>query len=499
MAAGEALKPPTDIRSFLRLLEEKGELAKIRQPLSVDLEVAEALRQVMEARGPAILFENVKGFKGWKLVGNIFGTLKRIKLALGAERLEDIGWRLVGFAWRPPPTTLVEKLAEAKTLIEHSKYMPKLVRRAHFTHTVYEDGKVDLEKIPFIRAWPRDGGYYLTFVQVYVRDPTTGATSIGVYRVMRKGRREVVVHWQMHKRGALAYREAFERDEPLPVAIVAGGCPAAMLAGVMPVPYPLDKLVFAGIMAGRGVEVYRLPNGILVPATAELVLEGYAEPGLVASEGPFGDHWGYYDRPIKPFPLVRVVRVWVRENPVIPVTVVGKPYMEDATIGKAVERVFLPILKTLLPEIVDVNLPAEGGFHGLAIVSIRKQYPGHAKKVMMALWGLGQMSLTKIIIVVDHDIDVHDLRQVIYAVAANVDPQRDVVIVPGTHTDELDPATPVPGYGSKLGIDATRKLPEEYMGRHWPEPVEPDPSVARRIRSLLKEVLGGVVGSGEAG
>jgi len=358
------------------------------------------------------------------------------------------------------------------------------VRRAGFEEEVWEGGEARLDRLPLFKTWPRDGGLYITFGQVYTVDPVTGVTNIGVYRVMMKSPREAVVHWQLHKRGRHAYLAAAERGEPVRLAIVVGAEPAAMLAGVAPAPYPLDKLLFAGVLAGRGIEVYRLPSGIMVPASAHVVVEGTVEPGRESWEGPFGDHWGYYDRPIHRFPVMTVERIWLRRNPVYVGTVVGKPVMEDAAIGKAIERMFLPAIRTLLPEIVDVNLPEYGVFQGMAIVSIRKTYPGQAKKVMMGLWGLGQFSLTKIIIVVDHDIDVHDLNQVLWAVSANVDPQRDVVVVPGTHTDHLDPATPVPGYGSKLGIDATRKLPEEHGGLQWPEEVEPDPEVSRRIDEL---------------
>lgn len=471
-----------DLRELLALLEERGQLRRVRAELSPVLEIPEVLRRVMRRRGPALLFERVRGYPGWRVAGNLFGTLERIKLALGAERLEEIGERLTRALAGPPPMGLLEKLRGLREALDLARYAPRQARRAAFEDTVLEGGEASLERIPAFKTWPRDGGRYITFGQVYTVDPATGVTNIGVYRVMVRGPREAVVHWQLHKRGQQAYREAGERAwERLPVAVVVGSDPATMLAGVMPVPYPLDKLLFAGVMAGRGVEVYRLPSGVPVPASAELVIEGYVEPGREAPEGPFGDHWGYYDRPARRFPVLTVERIWLRRGPVYVGTVVGKPPMEDAAIGKAVERIFLPIVRLLLPEVVDMNLPEHGVFQGIGIVSIRKRYPGQAKKVMMALWGLGQMALTKILIVVDHDVDVHDLNQVLWAVAAHVDPQRDVVVVPGTHTDELDPAAPYPGYGSKLGIDATRKLPEENNGRPWPEEVEPDPETARKI------------------
>ncbi|GAB6148173.1 UbiD family decarboxylase [Stetteria hydrogenophila] len=477
-----------DLRGFLEALEERGELLRVREPLSPVLEIPELLRQLALRRGPAVLVESVRGHDGWRVAGNLFASLERVKLALGLERLEEAGERMVSALWRPPPTSLAGKISALRDVADLGRYTPRRTGRAAFEHEVLEGGDVDLSGIPAFKTWPKDGGRYITFGQVYTRDPATGVTNIGVYRVMITGRREAVVHWQLHKRGRMAYLEAGRRGERLPVAVVIGGDPAAMLAGVMPAPYPVDKLLFAGILAGRGVSVYRLPSGILVPSKAEVVIEGYVEPGREAGEGPFGDHWGYYDRPTHSFPVVEVERVWLRRDPIFVGTVVGKPALEDAYIGKAVERVFLPIIRTVLPEVVDVNFPEYGVFQGLMIVSIRKSYPGHAKKVMMALWGLGQTALTKIIIVVDEDVDVHDLNQVIWAVSANVDPQRDVVVIPGAHTDHLDPATPTPGYGSKLGIDATRKLPEEYGLREWPEEVEQDPGVAERVSRLLERL-----------
>lgn len=478
-----------DVRSYIEALEERGELRRVKIGLSPVLEIPALLRRVMEKKGPALLFENVKGYPGWRVAGNLFGTLDRIKLALGAERLEEIGEKLVAAAWRPPPLQVREKLQQLRDVIGLGRFAPRQARSPAFRETVYEDGEASFEKIPVFKTWPGDGGRYFTFAQLYYRDPVTGVNGISVYRVMVRGPREAVVHWQLHKRGRQAYLAAMEKgEERLPAAIAVGGPPAAMLAGVMPVPYPLDKLLFAGLMAGRGIQVYRLPSGVLVPATAELVAEGYVEVGVEAEEGPFGDHWGYYDKPVHRFPVFRLERLWFRKDPIYVGTVVGKPVLEDAAIGRAVERIFLPVIRTLVPEVVDMYLPEHGVFQGIAIVSIRKTYPGQAKKVMMALWGLGQLSLTKIIIVVDSDIDVHDLGQVLWAVASHVDPQRDVVVVPGTHTDHLDPATPVPGYGSKLGIDATRKLPEEYEWKEWPREVEPDPRVEERVERVAREL-----------
>ncbi len=477
-----------DLRGLLHALEERNELVRVNEELSPILEIPEFLRQVMYRSGPAILFEKVKDHPGWRVAGNIFGSMDRIKIALGVEKLEDIGWRLVGDLWKRPPYSMVEKLKAVKSIVDFSRYLPRKTRKPLFDEVVVEGSKINLYALPAFKTWPRDGGRYITFGQVYTVDPNTGVVNIGVYRVMVKTPRQLVVHWQMHKRGRVAYKDS---HGDMPVAVVIGGDPAAMLAGVMPAPYPMDKLLFAGVMNGKGVEVWELPSGIPVPAGAEVVIEGHAKPGWTSGEGPFGDHWGYYDKPHESFPVVKVERIWMRDDPIFVGTVVGKPPLEDAFIGKAVERIFLPIVKTVLPEIVEMNFPVHGVFQGLLIVSIKKRYPGHGKKVINALWGLGQTSLTKIIIVVDEDIDPHNLDHIIWAVSSHVDPQRDIIIQPASHTDQLDPATPMPGYGSKLGIDATRKLPEEYNGRMWPEEVKPDPSIAARIKKLVDRLLSG--------
>ena len=475
-----------DIREYLSSLEERGKLRRVKTPLSPDLEIPALLRRVARRGGFAVLIENVKGYPGWRVAGNIFYDIEAVKLALGVDRLEDVGERLVGFAWRAPPKTLVEKLRSIPKAFELGRYTPRRVSRAGFTENVIREVNVG-RIVPAFRQYPGEPAPYLTYPLVIIKHPDTGVYTMSVYRVMVR-KDGLVLHWQMHKRGQLAYREWLEKGiDEIPAAIAVSTDPATLLAGAFPAPYPLDKYLFAGILRGSPLPIYRLDNGVEVPANAELVIEGYVT-GKLVEEGPFGDHWGYYDRPLRKFPLMRVEKIYYRRDPIYYGTVVGLPVLEDAVIGKAVERISLPILKTIMPEIVDLNLPPHGVFQGIAIVSIRKMYPGHAKKVMLGLWGLGMLSLTKIIIVVDHDIDVHDINQVMWAIASNVDPQRDVVIVPGAHTDELDPATPIPGYGSKLGIDATRKLPEENQGREWPRLVEDDAGYTRDVHMALKEL-----------
>jgi len=471
-----------DLRDYLSFLEERGLLRRVRVPVSPVLEIPEILRRVMYRRGPAVLFEEVEGHPGWRVAGNLFCCREALLGALGVERLEVVGERLFEPLRGPPPVGLGEKVRALRDVLHLGRYAPRPVRRPAFAGEVLEGREARLTLLPAFKVWPKDGGRYLTYPLVTVRDPATGVTTMSVYRVMLAGEREGVVHWQIHKRGSIAEQDARERGENVvPAAIVVGSDIGTLLTGALPVPYPMDKLLFAGVVRGEGLPVYRLPNGVYVPANAEAVLEGYIDLSDLRREGPFGDHFGYYDRPDRLFPTFKLERLWLRREPVYYGSVTGKPVLEDGVIGWAAERIFLPAIRTLLPEVVDYHLPPEGVFQGVAIVSIRKRYPGHGKKVALALMGLGQLSLTKIFIVVDHDIPPSDLGRVLWALASHVDPQRDVLVVPHTHTDELDPATPTPRYGSKLAIDATRKLPEEYGGREWPEEVEVDEETRRRV------------------
>jgi 4-hydroxy-3-polyprenylbenzoate decarboxylase len=474
----------SDLREFLRALEERGWLRRVGEPLSPELEIPEVLRQVMYAGGPAVLFESVRGFPGWRVVGNLFGSLERVKLALGVDRLEEVGSRLVGPFAAPPPFSLMDKFKAAVELFELGRYAPKVVRSGPVKEVVEEEP--DLLSIPAFKSWPGDAGRYITF-GVLVTKSLAGLYNLGVYRIQILNSREAVVHAQVHKRAAELFASS---SGCVDAAVVIGGDPAFLLSGMMPTPYPLDEYLFAGVLRGSGVEVTRgVATELYIPARAEAVIEGCVDVRDLRREGPFGDHYGVYD-PGGLYPVFKAKAILRREDPIYYGTVVGKPPLEDAYMGKAVERIFLPILKFLLPEVVDLGLPAHGLFQGVAVVSIRKRFPGHGKKVMFALWGLGHMlSLTKIVIVVDHDVDVHNLNEVLYALAQRVDPQRDVVVVPGAHVDVLDTGAPTPGYGSKLGIDATRKLPEEYGGRPWPEEVAPDPEVAARVRDVVKRIL----------
>ena len=471
----------SDLREFLKALEERGWLKRVSEPLSPELEIPEVLRQVMYARGPAVLFESVRGFPKWRVVGNLFGSLDRIRLALG--ELEEAGRRLLEPMASPPPLTLADKFRAAVELFELGRYAPRAVRGGPVKEVVEEP---NLLSIPAFKTWPKDAGQYITFGVLITRD-SRGVYNLGVYRVQILNEREAVVHAQIHKRAADLFASS---PGCVDAAIAIGGDPAFLLSGIMPTPYPLDEYLFAGVLRGGGLEVTKgVATDLYIPARAEAVIEGCVDVKDLRREGPFGDHYGVYDQGGL-YPVFKAKALLRREDPIYYGTVVGKPPLEDAYMGKAVERVFLPVLRFLLPEVADLNLPEFGLFQGIAIVSIKKRFPGHGKKVMFALWGLGHMmSLTKVVIVVDHDVNVHDLNEVLFAVAQRVDPQRDVVIVPGAHVDVLDTGSPVPGYGSKLGIDATRKLPEEYGGRPWPEEVAPDPEVAARVKAVVERLL----------
>lgn len=476
-----------DLREALNHFEKIGLLKRVKATVDLNLELAEILRRVMYKKGPALLFESIKDYPNWRVVGNMFGSIEMVKIALDVDDLESIGKRFLEPLMQPLPMGIFDKLKSLPELLSFSKYLPKKVGSGPVKDLKFDGDKAVFDLLPIPKIWPKDGGKYITYPLVITRDPESGVNNMGVYRMQVLDNKRAAMHWQVHKRGALAYLKAKESGEKrINVSVVIGADPATMFSGVAPVPYPIDKLLFAGIVRGDGIEVVKSENSdIYVPARAEIVLEGYVNVDELVMEGPFGDHMGYYTPP-EPYPVFHLETITMRHDPIYYVTVVGKPPLEDAWIGKAIERVFLPIIKILLPEIVDINLPEYGLFQGLGIVSIKKRYPGHARKVMMGLWGLGQFSLTKMLIIVDHDVNVHDINQVIYNLVTNVDPARDIMIINNAVTDVLDPASTVVGIGSKLGIDATRKLPEE-CGKSWPEPVEPDPEIVKLVNNRWHE------------
>ena len=463
--------PIRDIRGLMEVLQEAGELKRVKTEVDADLEIAEILRRTMYSNGPAVLFENVKGYD-MPVLGNAFGSMKRMELGLETDDFTEIGQRIVDMTKMDMPSGVFGKIKKLPELSKMTGSFPRLEKSGPVTEVTGETPSFD--RIPALRTWPKDAGRFITFGLVATKHPQTGVRNLGVYRIQILDGTRALMHWQKHKRGAQHGEIKKDTGDRIEAAIVIGGEPATVFAGVAPVPEGLDKYLFAGITRREGIRTVKCRTVDLeVPANAEIVLEGYVDPGRMGDEGPFGDHTGYYT-PVERYPVFTLTGIMRRENPVYLTTVVGKPVLEDAYIGKVIERSFLPLIRMFHPEVVDYSMPAAGWFQGLAIISIKKRYPGQAKKVMMGLWGTGQLSLTKTFIVVDEDVDVHDVNDVIWAVTTRADAARDTVIIENTPTDTLDPASPLVNLGSKLGIDATQKTAEEGYAREIQEQVRPD-------------------------
>jgi 4-hydroxy-3-polyprenylbenzoate decarboxylase len=475
-----------NLREYVESLEEVDQLRRIRSKVSVDLEIAEILRRVMyKSEGPAILFENVEGYK-IPVLGNAFGSLKRLKMALNLENFEEIGERMTALTKLRMPHGLLDKFKMLPKLSEISDYAPKNISSGPIMEVI-ETSNPTLERLPIIKSFPKDSGRFITFGITVSKNPETDIRNLGVYRLQVISSKKAIMHWQVHKRGALHYQMNKEKMQKTEVAIIIGADPATVFSAVAPVPEGLDKFLFAGITRRKGIDLVKCRTiDLEVPASAEIVLEGYVDPTDVNVEGPFGDHTGYYTPP-EPYPTFTLTGIMMRKNPIYLTTVVGKPILEDAYIGKVIERAFLPMVKLFQPEVVDFSMPAAGWFQGIAIVSIRKRYPGQAKKVMMGLWGLGQLALTKILIVVDEDIKVHDFNDVIWAVTTRSDPKRDTLIIENTPTDTLDPASPFLNLGSKMGIDATKKTIEEGYQRPVQEEALVDESTFNLVTKKWSE------------
>lgn len=454
-------------------LEKIDQLKRIKTQVSVNLEIAEILRRVMyENEGPAVLFENVEGYK-IPVLGNAFGSLRRLKIALDMENFEEIGERMSDLTRLKIPHGLLNKFKMLPKLSEIADYGPKSVNAGPITEVI-ETSNPSLDILPIIKSFPKDSGRFITFGITVTKNPETQIRNMGVYRLQVIDSKKAIMHWQIHKRGALHYQMNKENSQKTEVAIVIGADPSTVFSAVAPVPEGLDKFLFAGITRKKGIDLVKCRTiDVEVPATAEIVLEGYVDPSELNVEGPFGDHTGYYTPP-EPFPTFTLTCIMMRKNPIYLTTVVGKPILEDAYIGKVIERSFLPLVRLFQPEVVDFSMPPAGWFQGLAIVSIKKRYPGQAKKVMMGLWGMGQLSLTKILIVVDQDVNVHDINDVIWAVTTRADPKRDIMLIDNAPTDTLDPASPLLNLGSKMGIDATKKMKEEGYERPVQEEAIPD-------------------------
>lgn len=473
---------------FLADLETRGDLVRIREPVSRDLEITEITQRAVRRDGPALLFENVTG-SSVPVAMNLLGSPRRIARALGAESLDGPMDRIARLVRLRPPAGVMGAIKDLsgtlQTLDTLRSLAPKRVSSAPCQEV--ESAAPNLDSLPILRCWPDDGGRTVTFPVVVTKDPESGESHTGIYRLQQYGPDTLGMHFQIHRVGANNYRKWCARGERMPVAAVIGADPATLLAGLAPVPEGISNFVFAGFLREEPLELVPCRTVPLeVPAQAEVVLEGYVDPTERHLEGPFGDHTGYYSA-AEPFPVFHVTHLTHRRAPVYLGTVTGKPPTEDSVLGKAVERLFLPIVRLVLPEIVDMNLPAEGLFINVAIVSIRKAYPYHARKVMHALWGLGQMMFTRYVIVVDEEVPVHDLSEVLYRVGLQADPERDLELVHGP-VDQLSISNPVPNLGGKVGIDATRKRPDENFPRPWPPEIRMDPSVVVRIDQMIQRV-----------
>jgi len=474
----------TDLRDFVARLEQQGRLRRVTAEVSRDLEITEIVDRVSKTRGAgnvALLFERVTGFDMPVLV-NAFGAEDRMACALGVERLDELGGRVAKLLDARLPGTFAERLRRLGALLDVARAAPRRVEAAPCQEVV-ETAAPSLAGLPILTCWPGDAGRYVTLPAVFTRDPVSGARNVGMYRLQVFDERTLGMHWQTHKGGAEHEHRATSR---MPVAIALGGDPAVIYAASAPLPPGLDEIVFAGWLRGAGVDMVRCrTNDLEVPAAAEIVLEGWVDPAERRREGPFGDHTGYYSL-ARDYPVFHLTAITRRARPIYPATIVGRPPQEDYWLGKATERIFLPVMRLMLPEIVDVNMPAEGVFHNLVIVSIRKRYPGHARKVMQALWGMGLMMLAKTIVVVSEHVNVHDLSEVAWRATGNIDPRRDLVVLEGP-MDDLDHAALRHRFGGKLGVDATEKGPLDDVAQPWPDEIRMSDEVRERVTRRWKD------------
>jgi len=469
-----------DIQDFIKELEKQGELKRVKVEVDPELEIAEIMRRQMYSDGPAILFENVKGSK-IPVLANAFGSMKRLEIGLEMKDFTEIGQRIVDMTKMDIPTGFLNKIKKLPELSKMTDSFPKLEGNGPVTEIT--SSTASFNELPILKSWPDDVGRFITLGLVATIHPETGVRNLGVYRIQILDDTHALMHWQKHKRGAHHSEMKRDKGEKIPTAIIIGGDPATIFSSIAPVPEGLDKYLFAGITRKRGIKMVKCKTiDLEVPANPEMVLEGYVDPADLRDEGPFGDHTGYYT-PVEPYPTFTLTGIMKRKNPIYVTTVVGKPILEDAYIGKVIERSFLPLIRMFHPEVVDFSMPPAGWFQGFAIISIKKRYPGQAKKVMMGLWGMGQLALTKMFVVVDDDINVHDMNDVLWAITTRADAARDTIIINNTPTDTLDPASPQVNFGSKLGIDATQKTKEEGYEREIQKQVKVDEETKKKVDS----------------
>ncbi len=471
-----------DLRAYLEALEAAGELRRVGAEISPVLEITEIADRVVKKQGPALLFERVTG-SAMPVVINLFGSVPRVMRALGVESWGEWAERVNFFLEPKVPTSLLDKVRTLPKLAEVAGILPKTLKDGP-VHEVVETGdRVDLNALPVLQCWPEDGGRFFTLTNVITKDPAGGGRNCGMYRLQIYDRNTTGMHWHLHHDSARIFRATSAAGRRTEVAVALGGDPATMFAPAVPLPPGIDEMLFAGFVRRAPVEMVRCVSVDLeVPAHAELVLEGWVDPEERRREGPFGDHTGFYSL-ADDYPVFHVTAVTRREDAIYPTTIVGRPPMEDCYMGFAIERMFLPLMQKMLPEVTDYHMPFEGVFHNLMIVAIDKRYPQHARKVMHGIWGLGQATFTKVIVVVDADVNVHDQAEVAWRALANIDPQRDMEFVTGP-AETLDHASRMPWWGSKVGIDATRKLPGEGFARPWPGDIVMTPEVRARIDAL---------------
>ena len=502
-----------DLREFVRKLESEGELRRVKAEVDPVLEIAEVVQRLRREAlrgenapeqkskndagtgaahagptpaglGPALLFEKPKGSR-YPLLINAFGSVRRMELALEVENLQDVAARIRGFLDMQTPQGLFDKMKMLPKLMELGSVFPRSVKEGACKEVVRKGNEVNLLDFPILKCWPQDGGRFITFPLVFTKNPETGKRNVGMYRMQVYDERTTGMHWQTQKHGAEHFRRARAKNPEgrIPVSVAIGADPATTLGGILPIPPDLDEMMFSGFLKREPVELVPCEtNELEVPANAEIVLEGYVNLNEMRTEGPFGDHTGFYSLEGE-YPVFHVECVTHRKDPIYLTTVVGPPPQEDFFIGYAIERVFLPLMKMTHPEIVDVSLPAEGIVHNLMIVAIRKSFPGHARKVMNAIWSLGQAMFTKVIVVVDHDVNVHDYCEVVWKALCAIDPERDVQFMLGP-MDTLDHAARMQDFGSKMGIDATRKWASEGFARPWPDEILMDEKTKARVERL---------------
>ncbi|MCL5055553.1 MAG: menaquinone biosynthesis decarboxylase [Firmicutes bacterium] len=471
-----------NLGQFIEALDQKGWLAKIKTECDPVLEIAEIAVQTVKKEGRALLFENPKGSK-IPLAVNLFGAHNRLLLALGVGSYEEVAQRIKEFLTPPSPATLIEKIELLPKLMEINRFLPKKVKKGVCQEIIVENPSLDL--LPVLKCWPRDAGKYITFPLVITKDPETGIRNVGCYRMQVHDSKTTGMHWQIHKDATHHFWKYREKKKRMEAAIAIGADPATLFAAVSPLPPGIDELLFSGFLRKSPVEVVKgLTVDLEVPAEAEIVLEGYVDPEEEKLEGPFGDHTGFYSLP-EPYPVFHLTGMTHRKNPIYLSAVVGKPPQEDAYFGKAIERIFLPLIQIFYPEICDMNFPVEGVFTNCAIVSIKKSFPGHGKKIIHGLWGLGQIMWTRFIIVVDHTIDIQNLSETAWWVFTTFDPEKNLIISDGP-LDALDHASNFEKYGKKLGLDCTKPWREEGRTRPWPEEINQDPEVVEKVKEKIK-------------